>query len=610
MPGVPEHVVQHMDAFSARVTRLTHLTSSAPELLQALRNFDRFDAASLVAGLLLAPECRPAVPRIEALVHAVVMGCAGSRRPERRDIANWFNRHVDRSELGRSEDPTEVMLAMRVWCDAGNFQFCGGIWEHADYIVQTVLDLMDKFPEEPEFQVVKQAVLALLRIANDAIERCELSPLETGADGYVVQVPLPDAETMTAHASFLRFSRADLKVLGVDPAILGAFVLPPAHYAVLAQEDFRFSTLNRFPLLERNGEFLLALPTGVCFAIREFFVQAMSRMGLAGQMGDLLRKRQLHSLGYDCLLPLDGVQIMPEGRPSWNPNLPVDDFIVRFDVGSYCIAWFARDERFRAGRAADSKRSWDEFLHRIRLYPWRLADGDAPAGFKVRDIAPWHFRRRFALLARPLVVLDNQIDPRVVVCPAQWHESFDHLTRQTALGSFHKEFFDSAGMRTVVRDFAQRRATEFEEKVDDLFKAAGFSVRMNLAMHTLGAPKQLGEIDVLAWKPSGEVWVVECKLLRAVYSMADVVHQLEEFGGNPGDELGQHLGRIEWLDANRSALTKLSNSIPAHNLRALLVTSNIVPLQFLTDNRFRGTQVVNYGAIGRVVPSLPISDED
>lgn len=110
MLGSPESAIRHMDAFSARVTQLTHLTSSAPGLLGVLHNFDRFDAASLVAGLLLAPECRPAVPRIEALVHAIVIGCAGSRKPKRStsragSIGMWIARstpsHTQRGERQR-----------------------------------------------------------------------------------------------------------------------------------------------------------------------------------------------------------------------------------------------------------------------------------------------------------------------------------------------------------------------------------------------------------------------------------------------------------------------------------------------------------------------------
>lgn len=1238
MSGIPEPILSRMEAFSTRVTQFAHLAAAAPDLLVTLGAFDRIEAASLVAGLLLEPDCRPAIPRIEALVHAIVVGCNGSRSPRRDDIVRWFNRHVDRSDLRRSEDPAEDLFVMRVWSDAGNFRFLGGIWEAPDYIVQCVLDLIGTFPDRPEFRVIERAITGLLKIADDAVHRAELSDLETGDPGYATQVPLPDGDTMAADASFLRFSADDLAALGVEPAMLAAFVLPPANYRDLMDEDTRFSTLNRFPVLEQKGEYLLALPTAVSFAIREFFVEAMFRLGLGGHFGDELRLRQLDGLAYECLAPMGGEQVVLEDRPPINLELPVDDMVCRFDVGSYCIAWFARDRRFRAGRAAEANRPYEEllpqiekqmvelvdfvnrqpdfrrglvlvvyggftggfrmavpklppawylqsyslpnleimartrgadlarlwrlsraeadlrqrgvsianmngdfnlyawwlqnlhrllprdvawkgrfmfqipmnglldlrvadrrahdrhvafrpglnrailvrrktpdalfsderdqpffveargsryrrlwaviettkrgwwvttnqwsedmearsiilqvwksacewtrrlaprleaelsmlagplecqlifaeverwhdaksapllveavkpptftvdparatgvitldreffngyrqptnraervlahtlakvafgmagrplldevwskleaavfpnddarffhshltddmefagvavngprrplleeeilidaragsaepsqqirvinnreeakrvifaavdrlkrlnmaqlaelsresvvarcigsleevradshqwrltaaslralhdpaelaliagqresrraaqaiasrslieatlfacpdsgggeiaemefedlvgrqlalmelaifaeelksplevepvrvlpsgeiecggvvsdrilrdfshavfqerfdwaadsyadffikqsgprndalsdqlnagfvaeygldthdiadsiaflaaaaeknhqsfwttsetdltaqlagmlgrdaatvqtFLRRIRLYPWALTDGDAPVGFKPRDTAPWHYRRRFSLLARPLVALDRAENPRLLVCPAQWCESFDYLLRQTLAGSFHHEFFDTAAMRDVVRDRARQRSTQFEKKVGDAFERAGYTVRLNLAMSTLGAPKRLGEIDVVAIKPSGELWIIECKLLRSAYSAADVVHQLAEFGGNPGDDLGQHLDRVAWLTANRSALERHLGNQSLRPPHALLVTSNLVPLQFLTDARFKGTFVVNFGALG------------
>lgn len=1242
----------HAEVFSAQMLHYRHLQEAAPKLASALQPFDRLETVSLVSGLLLAPECRPAIPRIEALIHAAVVNCTGSRTPQRDHLIGWFNRHVDRSEIKRVEDPAEDLLIAQVWNRDGNFRFVGGLWEAAEHRIQCALDIVDTFPDEGPLKLVRMAIVGLLRLSTDAITHAAIPPLETGAPGYASQVPVPEHDILKAHASYLRFSKPELIGLGIEPTALEPFVLNPSRYAALVDQHMRDSELCRRPLLRQGDSFLLALPSAVPFAIREFLADSVDQAGLHGPFADALRERELAALLLEGMQRLGGSQLPVELHPKGNPSLPMDLFLMRYDEGSYCILWFLRDPRFRAGVADESTKSipelaadmraqlnvaiqaiealpdfirglvlvvtggfsggvhmgvpilakpwvlqsyglhdllviartqrahlrtlwrmgqleteylernarfvnangdfnlyawwvasdyrilpkdvtWDQrrllyqipingmlrlraadrheqsfhaafrrdlpfpivvrrdaphplfeadrdknlfvafhvmgqgrlwgvaetatrawwiivdepgnspverdaayqiwhcfcewtdrialrlepviitfagplelrvkfegletwqdtqsathivetspelkvevdptkraasltitkeffesfrqptnraertlirgiteaalsiaglpadpglvhrvetelasdpqarffhtyltndpafagvdvtghktpllhegvisfmrpgtapfsqkkrvivdraeakqeifaavsrlkqkmvadlaqlnrasviirvlrsieavkidsnlwrvtaaslraingdeelkrtagekenlhniqkvasrsileaalfscpadggrkigelefeellarqavllelgifgeelksplpidelivypngeiecggvlrnqivhafnhtvfqerldwaastygelferrpnaekdpwltrldagisaefglaslsdvadaiyalakeadqnkvsiwietesalaarlstvlnlplektrqFVRRAQLYPWNLLEGEAPLGFKPRDVAPWHFRRRFSLLARPLIALETGDDRRVVVCPAQMNESFDHLFHQISRGCFHHEFFESDTMRAVVRERAQSLADNFETNVAECFRDQGYTVKKNLMMTTLGAPAALGEIDVLAWDNKGTVWVVESKLLRSVYSAADIVHQFSDFEGKPGDRLGQHLGRIGWIDDNPSGLSAVIGNAVRGSVNALIVTSNLVPIQFLDDGRFKRTAVLNIDRLATRLSSIAAASGD
>ena len=118
-------------------------------------------------------------------------------------------------------------------------------------------------------------------------------------------------------------------------------------------------------------------------------------------------------------------------------------------------------------------------------------------------------------------------------------------------------------------------------------------------MSTIGAPKHagLGDIDVLAWNSAGYVYVVECKRLLTALTPREVIQRLEDFRSSreEKDSLGRHLRRIDWLRENPAAVAKVTAlPIPKIRLVPLLVTSDIVPMQFFAEMKFPMNQVIAF----------------
>lgn len=125
-------------------------------------------------------------------------------------------------------------------------------------------------------------------------------------------------------------------------------------------------------------------------------------------------------------------------------------------------------------------------------------------------------------------------------------------------------------------------------------------------MRSLGVPASLGDfgdVDVLAWKlGQPEVFVIECKYLRTATSVRDVVDRLDEFRGERDDYLAKHLRRLNWLKSNPAAVVALTG-IPATAIKfkGLLVTDDLVPMQFFSGSVISPEEVVPFNQLSKLL---------
>jgi hypothetical protein len=165
-------------------------------------------------------------------------------------------------------------------------------------------------------------------------------------------------------------------------------------------------------------------------------------------------------------------------------------------------------------------------------------------------------------------------------------------------GRFPKEFFRSTEMQAFIGKTSNQRGHEFAQSVELVFVKSGFDAKLEVELTHFGAPKKLGlgDVDVIAWDcTSGRVYCVECKRLLPAGTVREVVQRLEEFRGDKHakDSLGRHLRRIEWLNQNLSAVSKFTTiPVAVLNIIPLLVTSEIVPMQFYKQMNFPTEQVM------------------
>lgn len=225
----------------------------------------------------------------------------------------------------------------------------------------------------------------------------------------------------------------------------------------------------------------------------------------------------------------------------------------------------------------------------LSIFPRSAWDKDLPDNCKPIDVQPWRFKRRFSLLRRPIVQLSLDSDPLLLVSPLLVGQALRYLVDNAFVGDFPADFFRSEKMRHYQGGAVDRRGKRFELRLVEVMHAAGFKADARVQMSSLGAPLTLGDVDVLAWRehPQPEIIAIEAKALRNARSTSEILSQLDEFRGEARDLLAKHQDRMQWLTANRSALTMFTG-LPDFTLIGFVATSHRVPMQFLPEGEVDG----------------------
>lgn len=228
----------------------------------------------------------------------------------------------------------------------------------------------------------------------------------------------------------------------------------------------------------------------------------------------------------------------------------------------------------------------------------------APIGFVDKDWFPWRFRRRLSLMARPIVRTGlGEHDP-LFYAPGLVRDGFANLVVGSHSGGFDAKYFITARMRTWIGAINNKRGHEFNEEVAEEFRKFNFQARASVQMAEFDVPHEmgdLGDIDVLAWSTSGLVYIVECKNLRFAMTVGEIVDQLKRFKGE-ANELSKHMRRCLWLSRNPDRLARVIASYGSPELKPLMVSNTIVPMQFVRDLPMPPGDILPIGAISSRIP--------
>lgn len=207
----------------------------------------------------------------------------------------------------------------------------------------------------------------------------------------------------------------------------------------------------------------------------------------------------------------------------------------------------------------------------------------APDGYLKRDWYPWIFRRRLSLVARPVLTLTNAEDAPTLYGVTQLAASVSYLFEGLLTGWFPGEYFSSAAMHAYRGKVTNERGSQFTREVAQELRRKGWEVRSEVSMNELGAPKELGDIDVIAWR-SGDARLVlcECKRLQPARTVGEIVELLNRFRGEAKDQLGRHLRRVGWVSANLGTVQSRLG-VEASRIESFLITNAEVPMQYRKD---------------------------
>ena len=120
----------------------------------------------------------------------------------------------------------------------------------------------------------------------------------------------------------------------------------------------------------------------------------------------------------------------------------------------------------------------------------------------------------------------------------------------------------------------------------------GWQERSEVQMTELGASADLGDVDVLAWKPSGNIRLIECKRLQLARTVAEIAEICHRFQGESKDELDKHMQRVKWIRANPTCLQQIVGCVPdPDRIDDRIVTNVHVPLRYLESLPIKADKV-------------------
>lgn len=216
-----------------------------------------------------------------------------------------------------------------------------------------------------------------------------------------------------------------------------------------------------------------------------------------------------------------------------------------------------------------------------------------PKPYKRTDWQPWKFRRRYSLIMKPIVEIDS-FEGLLMLSPELIRTAHANLLLNIYEGYLEAEQFQSKSMRAWIGNCVKERGLAFNSSVKEKFIELGFEAVEEIKLTEILNKKMIdfGDIDVLAWsKEKNIVYAVECKSLETAKTQSEVSRQLYEFKGqindkNIKDRLYKHYLRYEELKKDIEGIKKFLKFDHEFELKALVVFSNLVPMNFDINRNF------------------------
>ena len=205
-------------------------------------------------------------------------------------------------------------------------------------------------------------------------------------------------------------------------------------------------------------------------------------------------------------------------------------------------------------------------------------------GFSARDIWPWRYSRRLSVISRPLILWGFEDSDKAVFGLGTLVESILHVMGRAREGRISQSLFTTPQMRSFLGEANNKLGREFNMKVAQHMREEGWHVREEVSMTEFGAAATLGDVDVLAWKPGGEVQIIECKRLQLARTVAEVAELCKRFRGEENDNLRKHVRRIDWFKNNPKSLWSIVGfHVDSNHITDRIVTNVHVPMTYLTS---------------------------
>ena len=264
------------------------------------------------------------------------------------------------------------------------------------------------------------------------------------------------------------------------------------------------------------------------------------------------------------------------------------------EVAGDDVITMRRSELARMLAANESYPSDNPMPLLIRLtLPRRTSWLDRSSSLAESDIDLSRFDRPFSLIGRPLLALDDEPDPTVLLAPLLVSDSTMYAFSGLMDGCLQNQFWFSGAARRYVGEASAAAGPRFEERVAEKLRGMGLRAwvrcKPSWALNQK-VSQELGDIDVLAVSADGlRVWVIEAKNLRLCRTEVEVASRLYEYRGRTvinskgkevPDALLRHIRRVQYLRERNSALCHRLELLCPPEVRGLLIVDSPQPMNF------------------------------
>lgn len=289
-----EKLVEAMSNKSSASGALTSLADALPELIVDIRKYNPLKSASCIAALLCNPDYQSNCYRLEWLLHLCVAYGGGTAIPSPKTLSSWFEAiGVQTSYL---EDPAESVFVDVIKTPHGNFRILEGLWTFGTYCTQRILNALIKIADPNAAEDLLPAILALLKLSDEVCSRMKLDRFLLGEDIGQDRLKLSDAKKAKASRKHLKFTDAELEILGIDVRDLAHFGFVPGYRQNLKTQNVGHTDLERYPLAHESGETILINPTAVCASIRRYIFEEFHSRNMEQYLSRILREEYQHHL--------------------------------------------------------------------------------------------------------------------------------------------------------------------------------------------------------------------------------------------------------------------------------------------------------------------------
>ncbi|MFV1442131.1 hypothetical protein VXL47_05520 [Phaeobacter sp. JH20_30] len=241
-------------------------------------------------------------------------------------------------------------------------------------------------------------------------------------------------------------------------------------------------------------------------------------------------------------------------------------------------------------------------LNSFTLQP-RPSWTDVPDGYPDHAWHPWRFQRQLSLVTKPIVQLNDEEDPTLMIAPAMCVLHLERFYANTLEGVFSHDMFRTNGKLFKLMDAINGEVgEEFNSIVAKKFVEIGWEAKSNQSdgqIFNRQKSPTFGDVDVLAWNKAGKrLLIIECKDLSFDKTIGEVANRLSKYQGiikrnGKPDDLKKHLNRCEEIEAN---LDKVGNYVGMEiaTVERVLLLSQPTPLIFAELADKHSVEVVTF----------------